>query len=131
MNRIGRGTLTLTMLLTAAALAPAALAQNAPSGDPAVNAIKGKIFDAQMAQKLFAGGLKFCKELDGTNFYFQPRDRVLNLEEYHRSLDNLARERVFNPVTRRPWTVEDATARWQQVQQEAATDKANCDLVAS
>jgi hypothetical protein len=98
---------------------------------PAINDLKGKIFDAKMAQQAFAGGLKHCNELDGTNFYFQARDRVLNLDEYHRSLDSLAVQGVFNPETKRPWTQQDAETRWAQVQKQAALDKANCALVAS
>jgi hypothetical protein len=96
-----------------------------------INDIKGRIFDAHMMEKTFANGLKFCRELDGTNFFFAPRNRVLNLEDYHRSLENLAREHVFNPEKRRPWNEDDAGVRWAQVQQEALTDKANCELVAS
>jgi hypothetical protein len=96
-----------------------------------INALKGRIFDAQMAQQTFAGGLGHCKELDGTNFYFRQRNRILNLEEYHHSLENLAAQRTFNPETRRPWNEEDAIARWEQVQKEAADDRANCELVAS
>jgi hypothetical protein len=96
-----------------------------------IDDLKGKIFDARMAQQTFAGGLKFCSELDGSHFYFQPRDRVLDLEEYHRSLDGLVRQHVFNPQQRRPWTDEDAATRWAQVQQQALSDKANCALVAS
>ncbi len=84
-----------------------------------------------MAQQTFAGGLKHCSELNGTNFYFQPRDRVLNLEEYHRSLESLAMQRVFNPATKKPWSQQDADARWDEVRKEAQTDKANCALVAS
>jgi hypothetical protein len=97
----------------------------------AINDLKGKIFDAKMAQQVFAAGLKHCSELDGTNFYFQPRDRVLSLEEYHRSLANLATQGVFNPETKRPWTQEDANARWVQVQKQANSDKDTCALVAS
>ena len=51
-----------------------------------VDDLKGKIFDARMAQQTFASGLKFCSEFDGKHFYYQARDRVLDLEEYHRSL---------------------------------------------
>ena len=79
----------------------------------AINDLKGKIFDAKMAQQTFAGGLKHCSELDGTNFYFQPRDRVLNLDDYHRSLESLALQGVFNPETKRPWNEQDADARWE------------------
>src|SRR5487761_1754662 len=93
---------------------------------PSINDIKGKIFDAKMAQQTFAGGLRHCSELNGANFYFQSRDRVLNLEDYHRSLDNLALQGVFNPVTHKPWSQPDADARWAQVQKEAVTDQANC-----
>jgi hypothetical protein len=97
----------------------------------AVDDLKGKIFDAHMTKQTFANGLKFCSELDGNHFYFQPRDRVLDLEDYHRSLESLARQKVFNPEKHRPWTDQDATERWEQVKQQAVTDKANCDLVAS
>ena len=90
-------------------------AQNA-----AIDDLRGKIFDAKMAQQIFAGGLVHCSELNGTNFYFQPRDRVLNLDEYHRSLDNLALQGVFNPETKRPWSQKDADARWAEVQQAGA-----------
>jgi hypothetical protein len=96
-----------------------------------INDLKGRVFDAKMAQQTFVGGLPHCHELDGTNFYFRQRDRVLDLEEYHRSLESLALQRVFNPETKRPWNEEDAIARWEQVQKEAADDRANCALVAS
>jgi hypothetical protein len=98
---------------------------------PTIDDLKGKIFDAGMAKQTFAKGLPFCKELDGKNFYFAPRDRVLNLEDYHRSLESLARQGVFNPETKRPWTEQDATNRWEQVQKQAIDDKDSCDLVAS
>jgi hypothetical protein len=98
---------------------------------PSINDLKGKIFDARMAKQTFAAGLKFCDELDGKNFYFAPRDRVLNLEEYHRSLDSLALHRAFNPETRKPWSEEEAAKRWEQVKREAISDKANCALVES
>jgi hypothetical protein len=104
----------------------AARAQNQAADD-----LKGKIFDAHMAQQTFARGLKFCRELDGKHFYFPPRDRVLGLDEFHRSLEGLAREHVFNPEKRRPWNEQDAAERWEKVQQEALQDKADCDLVAS
>jgi hypothetical protein len=96
-----------------------------------VDDLKGKIFDARMAQQTFANGLKFCSEFDGKHFYFQARDRVLDLEEYHRSLQNLAKQQVFNPEKHRPWTDQDAAERWDLVQKEAASDQANCRLVAS
>ena len=82
-------------------------------------------------KQTFANGLKFCSELNGNNFYFPPRDRVLDLDEYHRSLENLARQQVFNPERKRPWTEEDATDRWEQVKRQATKDKENCQLVAS
>jgi hypothetical protein len=97
----------------------------------AINDLKGKIFDAKMAQQTFAAGLPHCSELDGTSFYLQQRNRVLKLDDYHRSLDNLALQRVFNPETKRPWSQEDADARWEQVKKQALTDQSNCALVAS
>ena len=97
----------------------------------AVNEIKAKIWEAQLAQRNFAAGLRHCSELNGTNFYFTQRDRVLNLQGYRRSLDNLAAQGKFNPETRRPRTKQDADARWAEVQKEAVTDQANCAAVAS
>ena len=84
-----------------------------------------------MAQQTFAGGLKHCSELNGTNFYLQPRDRVLDLESYHRSLDSMAAEGVFNPETKKPWNGTDANARWEKLRKQAIDDKAKCALVAS
>jgi hypothetical protein len=78
-------------------------------------------------QRNFAAGLPHCTELNGTNFYFQTRDRVLNLEDYRRSLDNLLMQGSFNPETRRPWNKQDAGAWWAQVQKQAA----NCAAVAN
>jgi hypothetical protein len=109
----------------------AAFASTARAQTDEINALKGKIFDAKMAQQTFAGGLPHCRELDGTNFYFRQRDRILSLDEYHRSLEGLAQQRVFNPETKRPWNEEDAIAKWEQVQKQAAADRDNCALVAS
>ena len=97
----------------------------------AINDLKGKIFDAKMAVQSFAQGLKHCGELNGTTFYMQTRDRVLRLEDYHHSLDNLAAQGVFNPETKRPWNQQDADARWEVIKKEAATDQTTCALVAS
>jgi hypothetical protein len=114
------------LLALGLAFAGAARAQTAE-----INALKGRIFDAKMAQQTFAGGLPHCKELDGTNFYFRQRDRILNLEDYHRALEALVQQQAFNPETKRPWNEEDAIAKWEQVQKEAVADKDNCALVAS
>lgn len=120
MNCFAYGAIALCLLPAAAR------AQNQTVAD-----LKGKIFDARMAKQTFAGGLKFCNELDGRHFYLQPRDRVLELDDYHRSLESLVRQRAFNPDKRQPWTEQDATDRWEQVKQQALKDKASCDLVAS
>jgi len=112
-------------LLLALAVSAGARAQTAE-----INDLKGQIFDAKMAQQTFGKGLSHCVELNGTNFYFRQRDRVLNLEDYHRSLESLAQEHTFNPETRRPWSEEDAIARWDMVQKQAADDRRNCSLVA-
>ena len=112
-------------LLLALAVSASARAQTAE-----INDLKGQIFDAKMAQQTFGRGLSHCSELNGTNFYLRQRDRVLNLEDYHRSLESLAQEHVFNPETRRPWNAEDAVARWDMVQKQAADDRRNCSLIA-
>ena len=135
-KRIACGAMALCLMparLMPVCLIIACLIPSAPvrAQNQAVDDLKGKIFDARMAKQTFAGGLKFCNELDGKHFYFQARDRVLDLEEYHRSLENLAKQQVFNPEKRRPWTEQDATERWEQVQKQAVSDQANCLLVAS
>jgi hypothetical protein len=97
----------------------------------ALNDIKAKIWEAQLVQRNFSTGLRHCNELNGTNFYFEQRDRVLNLQDYRRSLDNLTAQGAYNPETRRPWIKQDADARWAQVQKDAVTHQANCAAVAS
>lgn len=102
-----------------------------PQYSPEVDDLKGKIWEAELAQRNFAAGLPHCNELNGTNFYFYGRDRVLDLQDYRRSLDNLVAEGAFNSETRRPWNKQDADARWAQVQKQAKADQANCAAVAS
>jgi hypothetical protein len=97
----------------------------------ALNDLKAKIWEAELAQRNFGAGVRYCGELNGSDFYFQPGDRVLNLENYHRSLDNLVSAGALNPETRRPWTKQDADARWAKVQKQAAIDQANCVMIAS
>jgi hypothetical protein len=95
----------------------------------AIDDLKGKIFDPRMAQQTFAGGLKYCEDLNGKSFYYQLRDRILNLDEYFRSLENLVKAQVFNPQKRRAWTLEDAKERWEEVKKQAQEDKQKCELV--
>ena len=95
-----------------------------------IDEIKGRIFDAHMAQQTFAG-LKYCSELNGTSFYFQLRNRILNLEEYLHSLESLVKAEVYNPAKRRAWTLEDAKERWEEVKKQAQEDKRKCELVQS
>jgi hypothetical protein len=64
------------------------LSASSHAQNDAVNDLKGKIFEAKMVQQTFVNGLKHCSELDGKNFYLQPRDRVLKLDDFHRSLDS-------------------------------------------
>jgi hypothetical protein len=103
-----------------------AAAQNA-----AINELKGKILDARIAQQTFANGLKYCSELNGKSFYYKLRNRILNLEEYFHSLENLVKAQVFNPDKRRPWTLQDAKERWEEVKKQAQADKEKCELVQS
>lgn len=107
-----------------------ALATSAGAEELTFSDLKAKIFDARMALKTFVNGLRFCGELDGTNFYFEPRNRVLSLEDYHQSLDNLVKAQAFNPEKKKPWTAEDANARWEQAKKKAQQDKEICKLVA-
>jgi hypothetical protein len=95
----------------------------------AIDDLRGKIFDARMAQQTFAGGLKYCEDLNGKSFYYQVRNRILNLDEYFHSLENLVKAQVFNPQKRRPWTLEDAKERWEEVKKQAQEDKQRCELV--
>jgi tRNA nucleotidyltransferase/poly(A) polymerase len=119
-NRLGYGTVALVLL-------PWPLhAQN-----PGIDALKGKIFDARMAQQTFANGLKYCSELNGKNFYFQPRNRLLNLDDYLHSLDNLVKAQTFNPDKHRPWNAQDAKERGDEATKRAQADKDNCELVQS
>jgi tRNA nucleotidyltransferase/poly(A) polymerase len=96
----------------------------------AIDELKGKIFDARMAQQSFPG-LKHCSELTGKTFYFQLRNRVLRLEEYFQSLENMVKAQAYNPAKRRSWTLEDAKERWEEVKKQAAEDKQKCELVQS
>jgi hypothetical protein len=95
----------------------------------AIDDLKGKIFDARMAKQTFAGGLKYCEDLNGKSFYFQLRNRILNLDEYFRSLENLVKAEVYNPQKRRPWSLQDAKERWEEVKKQAEEDKQKCELV--
>ena len=88
-----------------------------------LNELKAEIWEAEVAQRNFAAGLPHCSELNGTNFYFSKQNRLLDLQDYRRSLDNLVTQGVFNR--------QDADARWAQVQKQATTDQANCTAVAS
>ena len=121
MNRLGISALVLFLLPWSPLHA-----QNA-----AIDELKGKIFDARMAQQTFANGLKYCSELNGKSFYYQLRNRILNLEEYFHSLENLVKAQVFNPDKRRPWTLQDAKERWEEVKKQAQADREKCELVQS
>ncbi len=121
MKRLGISVLALFLLPW-----PPLHAQNA-----AIDELKAKILDARIAQQTFANGLKYCSELNGKSFYYQLRNRILNLEEYFHSLENLVKAQVFNPDKRRPWTLQDAKERWEEVKKQAQADKEKCELVQS
>jgi hypothetical protein len=113
----------------AAAIVVVGLSAAGQAQTAAIDELKGKIFDARMAQQTFSGGLKYCNDLNGKSFYFQVRNRVLNLEEYLQSLENLVKAQVFNPDKHRPWSPEDAKERWELVKKQAQEDKEKCELV--
>jgi hypothetical protein len=91
---------------------------------------QGKDFRRQDGAAKIYGRLAPLQRAERQQF-FQPRDRVLNLEDYQRSLDNLVSEGAFNPETKWPWIKQDADARWAQVKLQATTDQANCALLGS
>jgi hypothetical protein len=105
-----------------------AAASRAYAQSPEIDELKGKIFDAHIAQQSFAG-LKHCPQLDGKSFYFQLRNRILNLEDYFHSLEALVKAEVYNPAKRHAWTLEDAKERWEEVKKQAQEDKLKCELV--
>jgi tRNA nucleotidyltransferase/poly(A) polymerase len=111
--------------------------QSASADDPKEQAqspiddLKSKIFGAHLAQQTLGRGLRFCTELNGKGFYFQVRDRVLDLEEYSHALENLVKAEVYNPDKRRPWSLQDAKDRWEEVKKQAEEDKKKCELVKS
>jgi hypothetical protein len=87
-----------------------------------INELKIKIWKAEVAQRNFSAGLPHCGELNGTNFYFSQQDRVINLQDYRRSLNKLVTQGAF-PSN---WDIA-----WAQKQEQATTDQANCKAVAS
>jgi len=111
--------------------------QSASADDPKeqaqspIDELKSKIFGAHLAQQTLGRGLRFCTELNGKGFYFQIRDRVLDLEEYSHALENLVKAEVYNPDKRRPWSLQDAKERWEEVKKQAEEDKKKCELVRS
>jgi hypothetical protein len=121
----------LALLVGGAVFLGPCLATSVAAQTPAIDELKGKIFDAKMAQQTFAGGLKFCDELNGKSFYFQIRNRILNLDEYLHSLENLVKAQVYNPDKKRPWSLEDAKQRLEEVKKQAAEDKEKCRLIQS
>jgi len=118
------------LLVGCAGLFCVAAAASGRAQSQEIDDIKGKIFDAHMAQQTF-GGLKYCSELNGTSFYSRLRDRVLNLEEYQRSLESLVKAKARNPAKQGPWTPEDAKERSEEVKRQAQEDKRKCELVQS
>jgi tRNA nucleotidyltransferase/poly(A) polymerase len=117
------------LLVCCATLLWLAAAVGGQAQTAAIDELKGKIFDARMAQQTFADGLKHCDELNGKSFYFQLRHRILNLEEYFQSLENLVKAEVYNPAKRRVWSLEDAKERWDEVKRQAEEDRRKCELV--
>lgn len=119
-----------TLFFGCAVLSCLAAVRTAGAQTPAIDELRGKIFDARMAQQTFPG-LKYCAELTGKSFYYQMRNRILNLEEYFRSLENMAKAGVYNKEKQRTWTLEDVKERWEEVKKQAQEDKRKCELVQS
>jgi hypothetical protein len=109
---------------------PAVLHAEDPQLLAKINGIKVEIIEAENIQKKFSAALKHCHLLDGKNFYMQNQDRILNVEQYHKSLENLVKDRVFNPQKKGPWTGADAEDRLKVVEKMAEHDKYRCEIVA-
>jgi hypothetical protein len=108
-------------------------AAGAANGSPQsreIEAIKGEIYDVHMTQQMF-GGAKYCSEINGTSFYLRQSNRIVNLEEYLRSLEVLVKAGSFNPARRRPWSPEDAKERGEEAKKQAQEDKRMCELILS
>jgi hypothetical protein len=123
----------LALMMTAAVVPlawPAALHAEDVRHLAKINTIKVEIIEAEGIQKKFHAALKHCQELDGKNFYMEHQDRILNVEQYHKSLENLVKDQVFNPQKRRPWTAADADERLKAVEKMAEHDKYRCEVVA-
>ena len=75
--------------------------------------------------------MRYCNDLDGKHFYFETRDRVLDLDDYSKSLDNLVRDRAFNPEKKRPWNQRMPKSAWTWCRKMAVDDRANCELMAN
>jgi len=99
--------------------------------DKVIDELKGKIFDARMAQQTFGEGLKYCPELNGKTSTSGCAIASSISRKYFRSLESLVKAQVFNPEKRRPWSLEDAKERWEAVKKQAQEDKEKCELVKS
>ena len=86
-----------------------------------LNDLKAKV--CRTGTQNFAAGLPHCSELDGTNFYFYPRDRARSTISSRRG--------AFNPETRRPWNKQDADRQARVQKTRDHQSGANCAAVAS
>ena len=78
---------------------------------------------AHGAQQSF-NSLKFCSEPNGTSSYFPDA-------QSHPQSGRIFLLRIYNPAKRRPWTLEAAKERWEEVKKQARDDTRKCELVAS
>ena len=76
-----------------------------------IDELKGKIFDARMAQQTLGEGLKYLPGAQRQEFLLPHAHRILDFEEYFRSFENMVKAQTFNPEKRRPWTLQDARER--------------------
>jgi len=126
MTRIAAGLMAVTLLLAWPAIAQVEDARAVAK----INLIKVEILEAENIQKKFASAMKHCGALDGKHFYIEAQDRVLDLDQFHKSLESMVKDQVFNPQKKRPWTEADAQERRDLVQKMAEHDKYRCDMVA-
>jgi hypothetical protein len=95
-----------------------------------INVVKMDIARGENILRKFAGGLPFCKILDGTSVYLENQKRVLALTELEESLRNLVKDKVVNARKNAPWTEAEAEDRMKVAKRLAEQEKDWCDDVA-
>jgi hypothetical protein len=111
-------------------MTPGLRAEEARLGDAKITALRMEILALENTKRKLGEGWKHCDALDGKSIYLENQKRVQNIEDYHGALLRLVKDQAFNPEKKRPWSAEDAEARWQAVQKLALEEKSHCATIA-